>query len=109
MTFYDVSKACTIAQGMRPHRLVSESSQKAEIHPSSSMRWRAGKSEPGLTTKVPPVICWTLREIPNPCNSHATSDFKISRSGVPSKGVGGSDFKTTAPMGSLYEPYSFYL
>jgi len=41
---------------------------------------QAGKSEPGLTTKVPPVICWILREIPNPCISPAT---RISRSANP--------------------------
>ena len=36
-------------------------------------RRRAGKSEPDLTIKVPPVICWILREIPKPCISPATS------------------------------------
>src|SRR6266566_5283680 len=65
-----------------------------EIQPSSSIRCRAGKSEPGLTTKVPPVICWILREIPNPCISPARSDFKINRSKVPCKSVVGSEFKT---------------
>src|SRR5579863_7993221 len=49
------------------------------------MRCSAGKSEPGLTTKVPPVICWILREIPNPCISPEISDFKISKSKVPCK------------------------
>src|SRR2546430_6165869 len=57
------------------------------------MRCKAGKSEPGLTTKVPPVICWILRETPSPCISPATSDFRISRSKVPCKRVVDSEFK----------------
>src|SRR5689334_21928468 len=55
------------------------------------MRWRAGKREPGLTTKVPPVICWILREMPKPCSSPVASDFKMSRSRVPCKRVVGSE------------------
>src|SRR2546429_7240134 len=41
----------------------SESPQKEDVQPSSSIRCRAGNSDPGLTTKVPPVICWILREM----------------------------------------------
>src|SRR6266436_3523299 len=71
-------------------RLVSGSPQNEEIQPSSSIRCSAGKSEHGLTTKVPPVICWILRETPNPCISPAISDFKISKSNVPCKRLVGS-------------------
>src|SRR5258707_13391287 len=74
-------------------RLFSDSPQKEEIQPSSSIRCNAGKSEPGLTTKVPPVICWILRETPNPCFSPAIRDFKISRSKVPCNRVVGSESK----------------
>src|SRR5437660_2346054 len=65
------------------------------------MRCRAGKSEPGLTTKVPPVICWILRETPNPCISPAISDFKISRSKVPCKRLVGSGL-TSCLLSDLY-------
>src|ERR1700730_13295060 len=57
------------------------------------IRCNAGKSEPGLTTKVPPVICWILRETPNPCFSPAIRDFKISKSKVPCNRVVGSESK----------------
>jgi hypothetical protein len=54
-------------------RLFSESPHAEEIQPSSSIRCRAGKSDPGFTTKVLLEICWILREIPYPC---------ISKSGI---------------------------
>src|SRR5207253_8586758 len=57
----------------------------------STIRCRAGNSDPGLTTKVPPVICWILREMPKPCISPVASDFKISRSNVPCSRVVGSE------------------
>src|SRR2546429_2885813 len=69
----------------------SESPQKEDVQPSSSIRCRAGNSDPGLTTKVPPVICWILREMPKPCISPVASDFKISRSNVPCSRVVGSE------------------
>src|SRR5882724_4555827 len=78
--------------------------QKEEIQPSSSMRCRAGKSEPGLTTKVPPVICWILREIPNPCISPATRDFKISKSRVPCMRVVGPELKRYL-LSTFYRKY----
>src|SRR2546429_7129416 len=56
----------------------SESPQKEDVQPSSSIRCRAGNSDPGLTTKVPPVICWILREMPKPCISPVASDYKRS-------------------------------
>src|SRR5205807_8912892 len=109
---HGASKACAMAQEMRPHRLdsasscflpalvrrqyfarrwFSESPQKEDVQPSSSIRCRAGNSDPGLTTKVPPVICWILREMPKPCISPVASDFKISRSNVPCSRVVGSE------------------
>jgi len=54
---------------------------------------QSGKELAGLTTKVPAVICWILREIPNPCISPAPSEFKISRSNVPCKRVVGAEFR----------------
>lgn len=52
------------------------------LEPSSSMRCTAGKSEPGFTTKVPPLIGSILRKIPSPCISPVARDFKIGRSSV---------------------------
>jgi len=54
---------------------------------------QGGKREPGLTIKVPPVICWIRREIPNPCISPTINDFKISRSKVPCKRLVCSELK----------------
>src|SRR4029077_2260111 len=53
--------------------IISESPQQEEIQPSSSIRWGAGKSEPGLTTKVPGI---------SPCNTN-----------VPCKNAVGSGLK----------------
>jgi hypothetical protein len=70
-------------------RLFSDSPQNEEIQHASSVPCTAGKSEPGLTTKVPPVICRILREIPSPCISPATCDCEISKSKGPGKRVVG--------------------
>jgi hypothetical protein len=90
-----------------PRRLFSDSPQNQEIQPSSFMRCRAGKSEPSLTTKVPPMICWILREISNSCIPPAISEFEISRSTVPCKRAVGSGFKDASPIAALWEQYRF--
>src|SRR5262245_16049078 len=53
------------------------------------MRCRAGKSEPGFTTKAPLVTCSIRRAMPRPCRSPASSDFSTSRSRVPCSSVVG--------------------
>ena len=44
---------------------------------------KAGKSDPGWTTNVPPVICSMRRDTPSPWSSPADSALRIRRSSVP--------------------------
>jgi hypothetical protein len=96
--FCYASKARAIAQEIRPHlcvfhfELLSASLRQTIIFcaavvfrippKSANRRCSAGKSEPGLTEKVPPVSCLILRETANPCSSPDRSDFRISMSRV---------------------------
>src|SRR5579863_348597 len=54
------------------------------------MRCRAGKSDPGLTWKVPRVICSIRREIPRPCSLSSETAFRMRRSSVPGSRSAGS-------------------
>src|SRR6185437_12101950 len=54
------------------------------------MRWRAGNSEPGLTSKRPPVIWAMRRATPNPWRSPNRSDCRMRRSSVPCSSAVGS-------------------
>src|SRR4026207_34630 len=47
------------------------------------MRCNAGNNAPGLTLKVPLVICAMRFETPSPCSGPRASDFSTRRSSVP--------------------------
>src|SRR5436190_12575120 len=53
------------------------------MNPSSSRRWSAGKSDPGLTTNVLPLICSMRSATPTPCLGSSASVFSTRRSSVP--------------------------
>src|SRR5215831_18283571 len=53
------------------------------MNPSSSSRCSAGKSEPGLTTNVWPLICWMRSATPTPCRGSSASVLRMRKSSVP--------------------------
>src|SRR4051812_47684579 len=53
------------------------------MNPSCSSRCSAGNSDPGLTTKVPPLICWMRSATPTPCRGSSSRVLRTRRSSVP--------------------------
>jgi hypothetical protein len=49
----------------------SDSPQNEVSHPASSIRWSDGNKDPGLTWRVPRVICSTRREITQASSRHS--------------------------------------
>src|SRR4051812_7434535 len=67
----------------RTRRPSADSTQSPCIHPSCSMRCKAGNNEPAFTWKVPLVI-WAIRSaMADPCIARRLRVRKINRSSVP--------------------------